>query len=158
MPYIQKYFKKEKRWICSCGRINYPEDQICAFCRQPKTAAAAVKKRKKGEPRIKSSRTNYNGRWYHSAFEAKYAEHLDWRKQAGEITEWKPQHLIEIKVNGKKWRNYRIDFRAIRANGTIEYIECKGFATEEWKQKWDLLVILKDELLEPDSELLLVKK
>lgn len=155
MAYLQTYFKKETRWICSCGRKNDPDDHFCSFCEEPKPNL--IQKRKKGEPRIKSSRTNYNGRWYHSHKEAKYAEHLDWRKRAGDITEWKPQHLIEIKVEGKKWRNYRIDFRAVRANGTIEYIEVKGFSTEEWRQKWDLVVILKDKLLEPDSELILIK-
>jgi hypothetical protein len=98
----------------------------------------------------------YNGRWYHSKKEAKYAEELDWRMKAGELTEIKPQHKIEIRVNGKLWRNYLVDFRVVTKDGTVEYHEVKGFATEEWKMKWDLLHLLKAEILEPGAELVLI--
>lgn len=36
MTFYKTRFKKEKRWICSCQRINDPEDKVCAFCNQPK--------------------------------------------------------------------------------------------------------------------------
>ena len=99
----------------------------------------------------------YNGRWYHSAKEARYAEELDWLIKSGDILEVKPQARIDIKVNGIHWRNYACDFRVVTKDGTIQYHEVKGFATEEWKMKWDLLHILKDEILEPGAELVLIK-
>jgi hypothetical protein len=44
MPYSQTRFKKEKRWICSCKRINDAEDEVCAFCQQPKPEGKQPKK------------------------------------------------------------------------------------------------------------------
>lgn len=159
MSFFQTRYKKEKRWIClHCKRINDPEDQACAFCREARPSKTKEKE-EGGTPRYSvAKRTDYNGRWYHSGFEAQYAAQLDWRKKAGEILEWKPQHKIEIKINGKKWRNYMIDFRIVLKNGTIQYIECKGYATQEWKMKWDVLNIVKNEILEPGAELILVNQ
>ena len=115
-------------------------------------------KTKKNRLNSVAKRTEFAGRKYDSKFEAKYAANLEWRRQAGEITEIKPQHQIDIKINGKHWRNYRIDFRIVLKDGTIQYVECKGFATQEWKMKWDALHLLKDELLEPGAELILITK
>lgn len=103
-----------------------------------------------------AKKQSFGGVIYDSKFEASYAEKLEWRRKAGEITDIKRQHKIDIRVNGKHWRDYLIDFRIELSDGRIEYIEVKGFPTKEWKQKWDLLTILKDEILEPNSELILV--
>lgn len=103
-----------------------------------------------------AKKTDFQGRKYDSKFEAKVAADLEWRKQAGEIIDIKPQFKIDIKVKGKHWRFYKIDFRVELAGGGFEYIEAKGFATAEWQMKWDLLNILKDELLEPGSKLILI--
>lgn len=91
---------------------------------------------------------SYNGRNYHSQLEANYAMELDWRIKAGEIKQWKPQHKLSLDINGKHWRNYFIDFRVECTDGTIEYVEIKGFPTEVWKQKWDITIILFDQLTE----------
>jgi hypothetical protein len=84
----------------------------------------------------------YNGRNYDSVKEANYAKELDWRIKAGEILEVIPQFKIDIKIDGKHWRNYFMDFKVIMADGTEEYHEVKGFATEVWKMKWDACKIL----------------
>lgn len=97
------------------------------------------------------------GVMYDSKFEASYAEQLEWRKKAGEITDIKRQHRIDIRINGKHWRDYLIDFRVELKDGTIQYIEVKGFPTVDWKQKWDVLQIVRDEILEPGAELTLIK-
>ena len=36
MTWFQSRFKKERRWICSCKRINDADETICRFCQQPK--------------------------------------------------------------------------------------------------------------------------
>jgi hypothetical protein len=118
----------------------------------------------KGKDRLgsKAKKTDFNGRKYDSKFEASFAAQLEQRRKAkserDRVVDVKPQHKIELRVAGKLWRNYRIDFRVECADGTIEYIEVKGYATEEWKMKWDLLNILQHELLEPGAELILVTK
>jgi hypothetical protein len=103
-------------------------------------------------------RSKTGGRTYDSKAEATYAQALAWRLKAGELIEITPQYRIDIKVNGKHWRFYKIDFRVVLKDGSVEYHEYKGFATEDWKMKWDLLHILKDELLEPGAELVLITK
>ena len=75
MSFFQTKFKKEKRWICICKRINDNEDEKCAYCGNVRPDNTT----KKGEPRIKSNRTDYNGMWFQSKLEANYAKQLDWR-------------------------------------------------------------------------------
>jgi len=88
----------------------------------------------------------YNGRWYDSIMEGNYAIKLDWRKKAGEVKEVTPQYRFDLRINDVHWRYYKIDFRVELTDGTIEYIEIKGFPTQEWKQKWDVTIIIFDEL------------
>jgi hypothetical protein len=101
--------------------------------------------------------TEYNGRWYHSKFEASYASELDWRLKAGEVKEIIPQFKIELKVNDKHITNYYVDFKVILADGTIQFHEAKGFETAEWVIKWRLLEALLNEI-EPGAELIIVKQ
>lgn len=108
--------------------------------------------------KFNAKRTEFSGRKYDSKMEAGYAETLEWRKKAGELTEIIPQFKIDIRINGKHWRNYYIDFKCLRKDGIWEYHEVKGFATEVWKMKWGALVMLKEELLEPGAELIVIKK
>lgn len=140
----------KKGWICTCQRKNDKEDEKCAFCGQPKADS-------KKENKFNARRSEYGGVSYHSHKEADYAGTLDFRVKAGELVSWTRQHKIEIRINGKRWRNYFIDFRAVRADGFIEYIEIKGFETEVWRMKWDALLILKAQILEPNSELIVIK-
>lgn len=156
MAFFQTRFKKDKRWICSCRKINDPEDQKCAFCGEPKPTG----KKKVKDPenaRIKSTRTDYNGMWFQSKLEANYAKQLDFRIKAGEVKEWKKQHKIEIKVNGVKICNYYIDFVVTLADDSIQYVECKGMEQETWKLKWRLCMALKDEIA-PGVEWVVIKQ
>lgn len=111
----------------------------------------------KKKPKYGNCSKTYNGRTYDSKFEARYAEELDYRIKIGEVKEWFPQVKIEIPINGKKWRNYYIDFKVILTDGTIIYTEVKGYETEVWKMKWDALVYQKDQILEPGAELIVIK-
>ena len=97
---------------------------------------------KKRKNKFNARTQQYNGRSYDSIKEANYAQELDWRIKAGEIKEVIPQFRIDIKINGKHWRNYYMDFKVLMADGSVEYHEVKGFATEVWKMKWDACKIL----------------
>ncbi len=153
MTYIQRFPTNvhKKSWICSCGRKNDNEDEVCAFCKQPKPEKG------KKEGKIKSTKTEYNGRWFHSAGEAQYAQELDFRFKAGEIIDIKPQYKIEIKVAGVLICNYYCDFRIVLADQTVQYHEYKGFSTQLFALKFKILNALKDEILEPGAELILIK-
>lgn len=111
----------------------------------------------KKKNKYNASSQEFNGRRYDSKKEAEYAEELEWRKKAGEISEVTPQFKIDIRINGKHWRFYKVDFRVVLLDGTVQYHEVKGFVTREWEMKWDALHLLKDELLEPGAELLVIK-
>lgn len=75
---------------------------------------------------------------YDSTMEAKYAEQLDWRIQAGEILEVKRQHKLALDVNGQHIANYYVDFRVTFPDGREEFHEVKGFPTPEWNLKWKM--------------------
>lgn len=100
---------------------------------------------------------NYGGKWYHSKKEAGYAENLDWLVKSGEVIKWERQVKLDLSVNGVHITNYYIDFKVWKKDGTIEYVEVKGFETPEWQLKWRLLQAIKHEILEPESELIVIK-
>lgn len=157
MAFTQTRFKKEKRWICSCKRINDPEDERCAFCRELKPVKKTSNTGKDPDnARIKSTRTDYNGMWFQSKLEANYAKQLDWKIKAGEVKEWKRQHKIEIKVNGVKICNYFIDFVVTLPDGSQQYIEVKGMEQEVWRLKWKLCMAMKNEIA-PGVDWIVVK-
>ena len=99
----------------------------------------------KGKNKYNSRKTKYNGRYYHSGLEAKYAQDLDWRKKAGEIKEITPQFKIAIRVNDQHITNYYMDFKVILIDGTIEMHEVKGMETDLWRIKWRLSIALYPE-------------
>ena len=152
MSFFQTKFKKEKRWICSCKRINDKEDEKCAYC----GSVRPTNSKSKNDPRIKSTRTDYNGMWFQSKLEANYAKQLDWRIKAGEVKEWKRQYKIDIKVNGVHICNYYIDFVVTLKDGSQQFIEVKGMEQEVWRLKWKLCMALKNEIA-PGVEWIVVK-
>lgn len=156
MPYLQlkQSNQHKKNWICLCGRKNSNEDLRCAFCREPKPDK--VKSAKKNRLGNVARKTEYNGRWYHSAMECEYAKELDFRKKAGDILEWKPQHKIDLIVGGVKICAYWIDFRVVNKDGSITMVECKGLETETWRMKWKLCMVLKEQI-EPGAEWIIIK-
>lgn len=88
----------------------------------------------------------YNGTVYASAFEARYAAQLDWRKKAGDIKDWSSQVTFHLKVNEQLICKYIIDFVIIHNDNSKEYIETKGFETRDWKIKRKLFKALYPQL------------
>ena len=116
------------------------------------------KTRKKGK--YHNVRQEYNGVIYDSKLEAKYAQELDFRIDAGQVVKWERQVKLELKVYGNHVTNYFIDFKVYNADGTIEYVECKGMKLPLWIMKWQLLLALSgtnDDPLEPGAELKVVR-
>lgn len=88
----------------------------------------------------------YNGTIYPSAFEAKYAAQLDWRKRAGDVKDWQRQITFNLTVNKILICKYIIDFVIIHNDDSKEYIETKGFETRDWKIKRKLFKALYPQL------------
>lgn len=98
----------------------------------------------------------YNDVRYDSKKEARYAEDLDWRVKGKDIKGWERQKRISLDVNGKHIANYYIDFVVHHNDGSREYVEVKGFATEVWRLKWKLFEALIDEI-DPGMDITVVR-
>ena len=60
-----------------------------------------------------------------NGLERKYAAHLEVRKLAGEIADWKFDSWKVRLLDDKCW--LVVDFMVMLADGTIQFHECKGF-------------------------------
>lgn len=76
---------------------------------------------------------------YASKREAEYAELLDMQKRTGVIADWFKQ--VRIPLTDKI--SYIADFQVCNLDGTVRYVEIKGFETEAWKLKYRLLEELR---------------
>lgn len=93
----------------------------------------------------------YNGKSYHSKFEAEIAQELDIRLQAGELKEVSSQCRQKLVVNGMQITTYIPDFRVVTSDGVVQYIEAKGMLTQLGAIKMKLFSALLPEI-EPDAE------
>jgi len=84
----------------------------------------------------------YNGFRYDSGFEAAYAMELDQRLKNKEIKSYERQVNLDLVVNNFIVCQYRIDFIIYHLDGTLEYVETKGYPTDIWKLKWKLFEAL----------------
>ena len=117
------------------------------------------KDRKKGKYHNVSQM--YNGHKYDSQLEAKYAQELDYRIDAGEVIKWERQVKLDLRVHGHHVTNYFIDFKVYHSDGTIEYVEVKGYQQPLWVVKWQFLLAIhgtQDSPIEPEAELTVMKK
>lgn len=81
-----------------------------------------------------------------SKFEASIAQDLELLKKAGEIIDFEEQVKIPLIVNNYIICNYYIDFVIHHNDGTTEYREAKGWASEIWKHKWKLFEALYSDI------------
>lgn len=77
-----------------------------------------------------------------SKFEADKAQELELLLKAKSIVSYKEQTKLPLVVNGYLVCHYTIDFIVYHYDGTIEFIETKGYATDVWKLKWKLFKAL----------------
>ena len=92
-----------------------------------------------------AKKKEFGGRLYHSKGEAGYAQILELRKKAGEITEIVPQFRLSLDVNGYHICNYYVDFKVTMKDGSEEIHEYKGFMTMIFQMKWKLTEALYGE-------------
>ena len=86
---------------------------------------------------------------YDSKFEAGKGQELELLLKAKQIKGFDTQVKIPLVVNGYHLCNYYIDFVIYHLNGTTEYLETKGLATDVWKLKWKLFEALYSDI--PDN-------
>src|SRR6185369_10872889 len=91
-----------------------------------------------------AKRTDFNGRKYDSKFEAKVAQELELRKQAGEFVNIEPQYRVKLFVylpDGSKADlfTYVCDFRCERPDGSYLLVEAKGYLTDAYRTKRKIL-------------------
>ena len=96
------------------------------------------KQQAKRKTKFNNKGTEYGGVWFHSKFEAQYAENLDWLIKGGELLKWERQVKLDLTVNGHHICNYFIDFKEYHVGGDIVYTEVKGPVTPLWQLKWRL--------------------
>ncbi|WP_291728695.1 DUF1064 domain-containing protein [Bernardetia sp.] len=113
-------------------------------------------KNKSSKNKYNAKKTMYEGVLYDSRKEAFYAAKLDLRIKAGEIQSWERQYPIELEAYGAKSCTYRIDFKVILSDGSIEYHEVKGKETALWKVKWKMTQAYMEKH-EPEATLVLIK-
>ena len=101
-----------------------------------------------------TKKQEHNGYQYDSKFEAGYAQELELRQKVGDIKSFDRQKNLDLIVNGYVVCQYRIDFIVYHNDGSIEYVECKGYATDVWKLKWKLFEALFTDF--PDVKLSVV--
>ncbi len=101
-------------------------------------------------------KSEYNGILYDSNFEAAYAQELDLRQKAKDIKGWERQVTLDLRVNDFLVCTYRIDFIIHHNDGTLEYVETKGWATPLWRLKWKLFEALYSN--QPAVKLTVVKQ
>ena len=91
----------------------------------------------KKSPRVRAYQsTEYGGNKYHSRAEAKYAQELDLRVRAGDITNWERQIRCPLHVNGIWVGTIVVDFLIFHNDSSVEYVEVKGHPTDLWQFKW----------------------
>lgn len=77
-----------------------------------------------------------------SMSEADYCDWLWARKEAGEIKNYKVWPSVAIKINGRHWKNWKIDFWVLENDGTESYHESKG-----WNRSDDSFRLKRDAFL-----------
>lgn len=79
--------------------------------------------------------TVYNGVWYHSKKEAKYAAELDLAKKAGDLKFFLSQVAFHLPGGIK----YLCDFVEFWKNGEVRFVDVKGFKTSTYRLKKKLV-------------------
>ena len=102
--------------------------------------------------KYRAVRTQYNGRWFASKAEARYAAQLDMQRKAVDprerVTDVKYQPRFPLPAG----ITYVADFLVAYADGRTEVVDVKGFETKEFKLKKKLF-----EQTYPELKLMVVR-
>lgn len=103
-----------------------------------KSISGIKRQKRSGSNKYGARSAEYKGIKYHSTKEAEYAFELDLRLKAKQIKGWRRQVKISLESYGVHICNYYMDFVIDHLDGTEEYVEIKGYATDLWKFKWKM--------------------
>ena len=91
-----------------------------------------------------NKKTVYNGFKYDSKKEAEYAFRLDMLIKAKEVLSYDRQVRLNLVVNDLKVCAYIVDFIVTYPDGTIQYVDVKGYKTDVYKLKKKLVKAVLD--------------
>ncbi len=74
-----------------------------------------------------NKKVEYNGNKYDSIAEAKYAQELDLQMYSKDVVSWERQVRFKLDVNGVHICDYILDFKVFYPDGTIKYVDVKGY-------------------------------
>lgn len=94
---------------------------------------------------FKTPKVKIGDKQYDSKFEAGYGQELELRLKGKAIKYFDTHVRIPLEVNGYTIANYYIDFVVGHNDGTTEYVETKGYATDVWKIKWKLFCAIYED-------------
>lgn len=80
---------------------------------------------------------------HQSKSEAEYCNWLLARKQGGEIFNFKVWPSVDLMLNGKLWKRWKIDFQVFENDGTTSFHESKGWnrSDDSFKLKRDAFIL-----------------
>jgi len=96
---------------------------------------------KKKPSKYRNIKVQDEERKFDSKKELAYAKELDLLVASGEVEWYERQLPFPIKINEQKITTYILDFQVAYANGTMEYVDVKGF--DKRKQKFITTPVFK---------------
>lgn len=98
-------------------------------------------------------RSDMNGMYFRSSWEANYARYLNWLISLGEIKSWEFE-VDEFKFPVKRGNvRYLPDFKILNNDGSIEYHEVKGYMDDDSRVKLKRMAIYY-----PESKIVVIDK
>jgi hypothetical protein len=138
MPTARK--PKAAWWACgNCGQINSVGRRDCSRCGSiPIGDLQASALPAKLPSKFKNQWTEYAGVRFQSKAEADYCAQLDLRIAGHDLVSYRRQVPIALMVGGKLICRLVIDFELRHNDGSLEFVDVKGFPTPTFKIKWRL--------------------
>ena len=99
------------------------------------------------------------GHFHPSGAECSHCDKLEILRKAGEIKEFKTQHKLDLRINGKHITTHYVDFHVIFKDGHEEFHEVKGFSEQTAKQLQPQWIIKRrlTEVLFPDIPYVVIR-
>lgn len=88
-------------------------------------------------PKYRNEKRVVDGIVFDSIKEARYYEQLKLQKAAGEILDFVRQVSVPLSIRSR--RRMRLDFVVFMPDGSVRWIDVKGFVTKDWTIKRDEL-------------------
>lgn len=122
------------------------EQDIQAPVRPATTLSQALSRTWEKKSKYGNRRTEYNGRMFDSALEARHARELDLLRRMKDpkerVTDVQYQVRYPMVIKGQKICTYIADFVVTYADKRVEVVDAKGVLTDVYKLKKKLMKVL----------------